>query len=767
MTHAQTVAPEIQALFAQACERHLAGQTELAQALYRLVLGVVPDHPDALHNLSVLQSMDPAQQEAAIAGLTRVASAHPRNDQYWASLVDALIRAQRWWPAAQQLEDWRRATGELGPLAEFIDRVTDGLLAKAQHAARSLHAGQPNRAIAELFSQGDFSGMQARARKALQRDPKNAWVQKALAVALIKTAEFAEASQHLLAAIELNPSDAELYINLSSAQARLSRAIEAEVMGRCSIALAPQHAQAHGVLAVGLFLQERIAEAADRFAEAVRLDPSDYVTQTYYGTCHARLSDHVAAAAAYRKALAMNPDHVDALSGLSLASAYLSDYDDTLWASDRALAVAPHNAQVWERRLYALSYHPDLSAEEIFAEFVRWGKRFAPPKSDFSGHDRSLNRPLRIGIVSPDFRKHTSRHYFQPLFSGLDRDQFALYAYYNNSITDEWTFKFQDIFEHWQNISTLSDQEAYELIRGDQIDILIDACNHMANERLGLMSLRPAPVQATWLGSAWTSGLPTIDYVLLDRWLAPEGTLTTEAIVRLPTPFVIFKAPENAPAVNVLPALTRNTFTFGYSGRIERLNRRTYRLWAEMLNATPNSRLILDYGNLAHDPVKAHVKRLMKECGVPTERVLFRHSKNIFEGLLDFDLMLDALPHNGGTMLMDGLWMGVPFVTLAGRPTVGRIGESICRALGMEDCVTHSESAYVRRAVELAQDPHALNQRRLGLRNRMLQSALMQPQSMARYFGCALEEMWRIWVNDEQRHDFDVQEDNQFTTSHH
>jgi predicted O-linked N-acetylglucosamine transferase (SPINDLY family) len=761
MTQTPANPPEIQTLFAKACECHLAGQLQLAQHLYQIVLGLVPEHPDALHNLSVIQSLDSSTQQTAIDGLTRVALSNPRNNQYWSSLIDALIRAQHWWLAAQRLEDWRRATGYLDSRSIFIERVTEGFLDLARKSTHVPQKKSLDTAITNLFKKGDYQAMLALTRKALKRDPRNPLKLKALAVALMKTGAFAEASKQLLSALAINPSDPELYINLATAQVHLGRILEAEIMGRCSVALAPQEAPAHGVLALSLFFQDRIAEAADSFERAVQLDPRDYPSQTTYGFCQARLSNHVAASEAFRKALAIQPKHVDALSGLSLASAYLSDFDDTLWAGKLALEAAPLDRLAWERYLYALSYHPELSVEQIFAEFVRWGKRFAPPSSDFSAHDRTIDRPLRIGIVSPDFRRHTSRYYFEPLFSGLDRRKFELYAYYNNATIDDWTFRFQEMFENWRNISAMSDQEAYELIRRDQIDILLDACNHMNNERFGLMALKPAPVQATWLGSAWTSGLPTIDYAVFDRWLAPEGTLATEAIVRLPSPFMIFRKPDTAPAVSELPALTSKTFTFGYSGRIERLNRRTYRLWAKILSATPDSRLIIDFFNVTHDAVRDHLKRLMNECGMPLERVQFRCSDNIFEGLSDFDLILDALPHNGGTFLLDGLWMGVPFVTLAGRPTVGRIGSSICHALGMEAFVTYSEDEYVARAVALTRDLPSLNTYRQGLRQRMLQSSLMNPQRMVRYFGRALEEMWRIWAQGEPPHDFDVLDDDQ------
>ena len=68
------------------------------------------------------------------------------------------------------------------------------------------------------------------------------------------------------------------------------------------------------------------------------------------------------------------------------------------------------------------------------------------------------------------------------------------------------------------------------------------------------------------------------------------------------------------------------------------------------------------------------------------------------------DIALDPFPHNAGTTTIEALWQGVPVVTLAGRPTVGRFGASILHAVGLDDWVTGDVDAYVARAVAAASD---------------------------------------------------------------
>jgi predicted O-linked N-acetylglucosamine transferase (SPINDLY family) len=228
--------------------------------------------------------------------------------------------------------------------------------------------------------------------------------------------------------------------------------------------------------------------------------------------------------------------------------------------------------------------------------------------------------------------------------------------------------------------------------------------------------------------------------------MAPEGTLTSETIVRLPHCFVAYQPPEETAEIAPPPCLKNGYLSFGYSGRTERLNHRTFRVWGEILKQLPTARLVLDFAAFADPATQAHYRQFMARHGVDISRVEMRRSANIFEGLNDIDILLDCFPHSGGTMLFDALWMGVPILTLASRPPVGRIGTSLMMNLGLPEWVAESEEDYIARACRLAQDRPALSVLRAGMRERMQNSPVMDGPGFARGMEAAYRDMFTKWA---------------------
>lgn len=596
-----------------------------------------------------------------------------------------------------------------------------------------------------LYKQTRYVEAETRFRRAIGIAPDFAGAHRNLGLALRALERLNEAEASYRFALSLDGTRADTHDGLGSILKEQGRFSEAEASLRQAIALEATRAEAHHNLGSVLAEQGRQREAESCYRLALQLKPDYAAAYNHLGVTLKSQSRLVESVACFRRAVELDPNYAQAYQNLALSLAYLADFGEVVALSDTALRLRPDSDMIWEQRLYCFSYHPDLSAADIFKEFVRWGNRFPDPVVDFSSRDRTPGRKLRVGYLSPDFRRHTSRLFFWPLFVNRDRASFDLYAYSNNRIDDAFTAEFKSVFDYWRNIRGVKDGEAARMVREDEIDILVDCCSHMQDERLRVFALKPAPVQATWLGAAWTTGLKTVDYALQDGFVSPEGTLTAEKIVRLPHFFASYRAPDVTTPIAIAPCLNNGHVTFGYSGRSERLNHRTFKAWGEILRRMPAARLILDFKSFADPATQSYFRQFALQHGMDESRVIMRHSANIYEGLGDIDIVLDSFPHSGGTMIFDALWMGVPVLTLAGRPPVGRIGTGLMMNLGLPQWVADSEDEYIDRACVLGGDHAALAELRSGMRRRVQESPLMDGPGFARDYETALRGMFTTW----------------------
>jgi predicted O-linked N-acetylglucosamine transferase (SPINDLY family) len=278
----------------------------------------------------------------------------------------------------------------------------------------------------------------------------------------------------------------------------------------------------------------------------------------------------------------------------------------------------------------------------------------------------------------------------------------------------------------------------------DRIDVLVDLVMHMDGVRLGMFARKPAPLQVTWLAYVGSTGLTRMDYRFTDPGLDPPGETDhfyTEQSIRLET-FWCFEPPANSPPIRPLPAEKNGYITFGCLNSFGKVNDTVLEVWREILAAVPNSRLVLV-------PPKGKItNRVREKLGVAPNRLIglpYESRLEYFKNYQRIDLALDPFPYTGGITTLDGLWMGVPVVTLPGTTVVSRGSLSILSKVGLTELVTKNKADYVALAVALAQDTSRLRTLRAGLRERLEHSVLMDAKRFARQVESAYRTIWRKW----------------------
>jgi protein O-GlcNAc transferase len=356
-------------------------------------------------------------------------------------------------------------------------------------------------------------------------------------------------------------------------------------------------------------------------------------------------------------------------------------------------------------------------------------------------------RRLRLGIVSPDFHhQHPVNLFMQPILRELDKNRFEVFIYFTGSSHDEQTRLATSRVDHWVEAGALNDIQLAKRIDKDGIDLLLDLAGHTGQQRMSLFAKRAAPVQATYLGYPGSTGVPHMDWMIGDAVVTPPelDALCSEQVARLPN-LVFCYAPEvDYPLPHYGEAHATRILTFGSFNNVPKLTPRTLKLWGRILDAIPNSRLLLKAPSFSDARAVSLFRERLMALGVDAERLEFRGPTGLSDMMAEYedvDIALDPVPYNGGTTSLQAMWMGVPVLTLQGGHFVSRMGASFMNAAELPEWVAKSDDEYVEIAVRMASNRPALLQLKRNLRNRLMQQPGWDIQAHTRALEAAIERM--------------------------
>jgi protein O-GlcNAc transferase len=219
----------------------------------------------------------------------------------------------------------------------------------------------------------------------------------------------------------------------------------------------------------------------------------------------------------------------------------------------------------------------------------------------------------------------------------------------------------------------------------------------------------------------------------------------TESLVRIAPCFCCYAPPQATPVPGPAPVLQNGFPTFGSTHTLARLNDGLLDVWASLLSAVPDSRLLIMRTTLKGSSLEGVMKRF-ESHGIDKGRIIIRSAVPA-EGHLavyrDMDVFLDSFPWSGHTSACEALWMGVPVVTLNGDRFAGRMVSSVLSCLDMKEYVARTKDEYLSVAQALASDMDKLARYRTALRGRMAASPLCDAPSFTKNLEHAYRTMWR------------------------
>ncbi len=643
-----------------------------------------------------------------------------------------------------------------------MEHHRSGRFAEAEQLYRQLIQAEPqNPDLVHLLGLVAFHGRrlgpaQEMIERAIAMNPGIARYHNNLGTLLIDLGEYERALAAYAEAIRLEPRNAGAWYNVGIVRTSQRHWLLAVEAYRTALQLDPDYPACALNLGTALAASGQIDAGIALYRSELQRRPTDAAILTNLGNLLKEIGDTDAAIEIYRAAIAIAPNDSVTVNNLAVALKDQGLLAASIAAYRRSLELNPASLEVHSNLILTLFFDPDTEPSTIDAEQRRWNRLHLDPlKPQHQPHanDRSPERRLKIGYISPDFRDHVVGRALLPVFERHDPAQFELVCY-SGCQRDAVGERFVARADLWRELANLSDEQIATQIRADRIDILVDLSLHTSDNRLGVFARKPAPVQVSWLGYPGTTGLETIDYRLTDSFLEPPGAesaASLETPFRLPDCWSCYEPPAGYPAVAGLPALRAGHITFGSFNNFCKINERVLEVWTQILRAVPGSRLVLLTKSGSH---RKWAGDFLRERGVDPQRLDFHDYIAAGEGRSqgDFlrrydaiDIALDTFPYNGMTTTCDALWMGVPVIALVGKFSLGRAGLSLLSNVGLPEMAVSSVEEYVRVAVNLAGDLPRLGSLRASLRSRMEASPLLDAGRLARNVEAAYRTMWRRW----------------------
>jgi predicted O-linked N-acetylglucosamine transferase (SPINDLY family) len=555
-------------------------------------------------------------------------------------------------------------------------------------------------------------------------------------------------------AISLKADYAEAYNNLGTALKALGRLAEAIASCEQAIAFMPNLAAAHSNLGGMLIDRGDFNEAVKTLHRAIALQPNLSDAHLSLGNAYKGQGLLSQAVCTFQHAISLAPDFAAAYNNLATTYQEQDKLDDAVEAFRKALAVQLDLGPAYSNLLYLYANTRPISPEAERAVAEGWEKNMLTDAERgaararafaFSGQSR-LGRRLRVGIVSADLGAHAVSEFLQPFLEQLDRSRFHLTLFPTNRRFCARSLHLQSVADSFIPLTELSDSHAADRVRQENIDVLIDATGHTLGGRLGICAHRAAPVQCTYIGYWSTTGLTEMDWIVVDPFFLPSMEAHfTEGVWRLPRVAACYRGDPSLPESRWIPDAD-GTIWLGSFNRYGKIRRDTLCLWAKVLCALPEAKLLLEDRAPCEEETHRRILATLLEQGVSAERVAFvppisdhREHMALYDRL---DIALDTIPFNSGTTAFDALWMGVPIVALEGNWNGGRLVSAALKAFEHRDWIAQNEQEYVSIVCSLARDLDGRKRLRKNQRTRMAASPLCDSNDIARSLGEALEAMY-------------------------
>jgi predicted O-linked N-acetylglucosamine transferase (SPINDLY family) len=513
------------------------------------------------------------------------------------------------------------------------------------------------------------------------------------------------------------------------------------------VALAPSEPSYRYNLGNALLDARRGKDAVAVFERLIREDPNCLSAYVALAIAYVEIDATDKAIAAGRRAVEIEPALPAAAGNLLFALVRAGESEEAVKAGLRCLQLVPNEFKLRSMTLFAMNYLGQ-DPDEVAEAHREYGRRVgAPANPAFT--DPDPERPIRVGLLSGELRDHSVAFFLEPILRHPDpRVAFEAFATSGPPQHDATTERIRERCAAWHDCGSMPHDVIDALIRRRGIDVMIDLGAHSGEPRLLALASKPAPVIMTAIGYPNTTGMPAVDWRVVDSITDPPGSerLCTERLLRIEPCFLCYTPPTEAPEPE-LP-VAGAPITFGSFNAACKIGPESIALWTRVLQAVPGSRLLLKSQTLSDATGRRRLEERFGHAGIDPARLeLVAYSKTRAEHLALYGrvhVALDTVPYNGTTTTCEALWMGVPVVTMLGDRHAARVSASLLHSCGHPELVATDAGAFVELAGKLAVDRARLSALRARLRTELRASPLCDAPAYAARFHAAVRDCWKL-----------------------
>lgn len=568
-----------------------------------------------------------------------------------------------------------------------------------------------------LMAAGSFSESRKILNQLLSTYPDDLELRVSMARCNLATADFDSALGNLLYILSLDPGHPFASIELAEMAAKTGDLDSSMAILQSAHASYPRDIRIMQKIAREHQLRGRMSEALSMYKLALGVEPDSPIVLAQMAYCYSEIGDidmFFEIIDALDRRNEVSPEML--LSVIFVCSIHGEDYLGKL---------REYSERYWDtfsRRIQSRFLHEQKSSELLLAP--------APPTGP-----RPLRNRKRVGIVTAGLGTHVESCFLGSFLMNYAKDILEVDVISNRWLSDGVSETLSLAVDRCHSISDLSLNAAREFVRRQEYDLIIETSGFTSGSAIHVLADRCAPVQCHWIGYHASTYMPTMDYFIGDHVLTPEkhADRFSEHVHRLnrawlaATPFT--QIPEASPS-------SEEAVVLGSFSQIAKLTKRTLELWAQLLVAAPQCRIVFK-DKFVNDPET--VKRIyafFASRGIGSHRLIFKHrSSNWFEHMCMYnlvDIALDTTPWSSATTAFDALSMGIPLISIKGKTTSGLMSSSVLHHCGKGEWVAEDEAQYVAKNLALIENVTVQRVNRREFQSEILTSQLFDGPSMAR-----------------------------------